>query len=273
MLSAEDDIADTIRPRLDAAGADISRVLALKMVRLYDHKTGELSQRMFSLKHDLTLLEDQLRIHQDCKLVIIDPITAYLDGTDSHKNADIRGLLAPLAEIAARHKAAVVCVTHLNKGGHANAMYRTTGSLAFIAAARSALIVIKDKDNPARRLVLPIKNNLGPDGSGLAYCITQAENGAPVLLWEPNPVTITADEALAPPALDEDRTLEEEAAAWLRELLSNGPQDCTEIQRLANKMGFSMRTVHRAKNKIQVAWKREGFGKGARYVWQLPCVQ
>ena len=85
------------------------------------------------------------------RLVVIDPITAYLGGTDSHRNADMRALLAPLAELAARHVVAVVAVSHLNKNAKNPAMYRTTGSLAFVAAARAAWAVAKDQDNPDRR--------------------------------------------------------------------------------------------------------------------------
>ena len=86
-----------------------------------------------------------------------------LGGTDSHNNADIRALLTPLAAMASKRKVAIVVVTHLNKSSQANALYRASGSLAFVAAARAVFSVVKDPDDPDRRLFLPIKNNLGDD--------------------------------------------------------------------------------------------------------------
>ena len=114
LLSAEDDPADTIRPRLDAAEADCARIHVLQAIRDVDAK-GNSTERMFSFKRDLVALEERLSSLPDCKLLIIDPVSAYLDGTDSHNNTDVRGLLAPLAKLATDHKVAVVLVQHLNK--------------------------------------------------------------------------------------------------------------------------------------------------------------
>lgn len=202
LLSAEDDVADTIRPRLEAAGADVGRVHVLTMVRDLD-PDGRPFSRGFSLRRDLKLLDASLAERPSVRLVAVDPISAYLGDIDSHNNADVRGLLAPLAELAARHRVAVLCVSHLNKGG-GPAMYRTNGSLAFVAAARAAFMVTRDQADPARRLMLPLKNNLAPDVDGLAYSVQTAENEAPVVVWEPEAVTVTAEEALAPAGTDED---------------------------------------------------------------------
>ena len=135
-----------------------------------------------------------MRQTPECRLVTIDPVSAYLGGTDSHNNADIRALLAPLAAMASRHKVAVVAVTHLNKAQQANALYRASGSLAFVAAARAAYSVTKDPDDPDRRLILPLKNNLGDDKTGFAYRIVEADNGAPVLQWEDELVEMTLED-------------------------------------------------------------------------------
>ena len=161
----------------------------------------------------------------DVALVVIDPITAYLSGVDSHVNADVRAVLMLLGEIAARHGVAIVCVSHLNKGSagkssSGEALLRVSGSLAFVAAARAAFIVAKDQDNPARRLFLSAKNNVGKDGSGLAFSVESFTLSSGIetsrVLWEPNPVTITADEAMGPPLEDGERTMTEEAVDLLR---------------------------------------------------------
>jgi hypothetical protein len=197
LLSAEDGVADTIRPRLDAAGADVTRIVALEAIRAVSG-TGRESARTFDLSRDLPALESAIRSVEGCRLVVIDPVTAYLGGVDSHKNAEIRGLLAPLGAIAERHRVAVVAVTHLNKSGGGPAIYRAMGSLAFAAAARAAWAVSKDKDDPRRRLLLPIKNNIAPDTGGLAYRIEPlGVGGCPVVAWEPDAVNVSADDALA----------------------------------------------------------------------------
>jgi len=177
LLSAEDDLGDTIRPRLDAAGADVSRIKALVAVKRFDFKAGGERQCFFDLSEDLAAMEQAILDVPDCRLVVIDPITAYLGAADSHKNAEIRGLLAPLSEIASRRRVAIVAVTHLRKG-EGRAMYRAIGSIAFTAAARAVFSVSKDKDDPTgqRRLVLPVGNNLGNDTTGLAYRLDPTES-------------------------------------------------------------------------------------------------
>lgn len=186
LLSADDDLEDTIRPRLDAAGADVQRIKAIHAVR-HNYKENP-RESVFSLATDLVALEAAIQATHGCRLVIIDPITAYLGATDSHKNAEIRGLLAPLAALAAKYHVAIVLVTHLNKSGNGPAVYRTIGSIAFAAAARAVWGVVKDKDNERRRLMLPVKNNLAADALGLAYSIEPyGINGGPVVAWESKP--------------------------------------------------------------------------------------
>lgn len=266
LISAEDDAADTIRPRLEAAGADLKRIHVLEGV---DQSTdsGDTVHRPWNFG-DVKALDRLLAAKPDCRLVVVDPISAYLAGTDSHKNADVRGLLAPLADMAAHHGVAVLAVSHLNKSA-GPAMYRTTGSLAFVAAARAAFAVAKDKDDLGRRLVLPIKCNLSPDSSGLAYRIGQSSNGAPVVEWETRPVTITADEALAVMNDDvEDRSQTDEAVDWLRALLGDGPQKAGEVQREARQAGISDKALRRARERLKIRPSKSGFS-GA-WTWALP---
>jgi hypothetical protein len=263
VLSAEDDPADTIRPRLDAAGADVSHVYLLKAVREID-KDGKLVSRHFSLKCDLERLSDVLVRHPQCVLVIVDPISAYLDGTDSHNNAEIRGLLAPLSELAMRHKVAVLCVTHLNKSNHANPMYRTTGSLAFNAAARAVWTVTKDADDDDRRIIACLKNNLGKDNLGMAFRIAPSisDSEVPVIEWESEPVSITAMQAFEPSDERRDRSV---AAEWLREVL---PLPAKEVESQGREAGFSWATLRRAKELLRIKPTKTGFDGG--WEWSLP---
>ncbi len=272
ILSAEDDAADTIRPRLEAAGANLDRVYILDAVREIGGK-GEGRERIFTLSGDIPHLGYLLERLDDVALVIIDPITAYLGDTDSHKNAEVRALLAPLAKLAERYRVAVVCVSHLNKGGGSSeALLRITGSLAFAAAARAAFIVARDPDNQARRFFLPGKNNLARDETGLAFTVE------PVCLpggietsrvsWEAAPVAVTADEVLAPDATAQDRTAVQEAVEWLCGLLADGPLSAKDIQRQAGQAGIAWHTVRRAKDTLGIRPAKTRFDGG--WEWVLP---
>jgi hypothetical protein len=258
LLSAEDDLADTIRPRLDAHEADVSRV----------HAITSLSD----LGRDVQQLRAAIDRIESCRLVIVDPISAYMGRADSHVNAEVRAVLAPLAELAAETGIAILAVTHLRKGEGA-AMYRAMGSLAFVAAARAAWAVVRDKTRADRRLLLPIKNNLARDvGSGLAYRVeSHGFDGAPVICWESAPVTVTADEALAPELRKPGRPADEraEAEAWLRAALADGPRSARDVTREATEARcISKRTLERAQRAVGVvAYRPENPGP---WFWCLP---
>ena len=135
ILSAEDGIADTIVPRLHAAGADLGRVHVISAVR---EETG--GRRSFSLQTDLSLLEQEVRRLGDVSLIIIDPVSSYMGKTDSHKNAEVRGVLEPIGEFAERMRVAVLSITHFSKAGastNTKALHRFIGSIAFIGAPES----------------------------------------------------------------------------------------------------------------------------------------
>jgi len=169
--------------------------------------------------------------------------------------------------MATTYGVAIVCVSHLNKGG-GPAMYRTMGSLAFVAAARAAWAVTKDKDDltGTRRLVLPVKNNLGPDNTGLAYALVDG-----VVQWEADPVTVTADEALSLPASStpgpEPETLEK-AKEWLRALLAPNPLPATEVRKHARDCAISDATLKRAKQALGVDSYRPVIP--GQWYWRLP---
>lgn len=137
ILTAEDDAGDTWVPRLKAAGADLHRCYVLDAVRGPD-RDGEATLRGFDLSRDMTALAATLADIGDVRLLVIDPISAYLGAVDSHRNAEVRALLTPLSAMAAQLGVAVVAISHLNKGGGADALSRVTGSLAFVATARAA---------------------------------------------------------------------------------------------------------------------------------------
>lgn len=268
LLSAEDGIADTIRPRLDAAGADVSRIVAIEAVSEQE-RSGKTRARPFDLTSDIESLEQAVHVIDECKLVIIDPITAYLGATDSHKNGEIRGLLAPLSAFAEKYDVAVLMVSHLNKNTGGAVIYRTMGSLAFTAAARAAWIVIKDDNDQRRRLMLPIKNNIAPDTGGLAYCIVPGDNDQPAIEWEPDGVQASADELLSHQHTKSNGGALEEAKQWLLDVLSDGPVPAVDIKQSAKRDGIASRTLERAKQSLGVVADRKGYSSDGRWLWSL----
>ena len=153
--------------------------------------------------------------------------------------------------------------SHLNKGGSTSeALSRVTGSLAFVAAARGAFIVAKDKDDPLRRLFLPAKNNIASDIGGLAFTVASFALPKGIetsrVLWEAQPVTITADEAMVPAPEGGEQTMTEDAVDLLRDMLVGGRILARDIKRRAGDAGISDKALRSARQKLGIAVSREG---------------
>lgn len=280
ILSAEDGLADTVRPRFDAAGGDVSRVRIVRAVQ-----QAESTRRTFNLAADLALLEAEITRKQDVRLVLIDPVSSYLGKTDSHKNADVRSVLEPLSDMAERLRVAIVAITHLSKGD-GKAINRFIGSIAFVAAARTAFAVVEDTEDSSRlrRLLLPVKNNIAAKPEGLAFRLAQREVadgiiGSHVVWDETSPVTVSVDEAMAGGSPGgSERTATEEATDLLREILANGAADVLDIEAQARSAAIlsDTRRINESKPfrsaavSLGVVKKRIGFGSGARIQWSLP---
>jgi hypothetical protein len=190
VLSAEDGLA--LRPRLDAAGADVGRIHV--MTALID-KDG--ARRTFDLAADLNALEQAIAAISDVRLVIVDPVTSYMGRIDSHRTTDVRRVLEPLADFAERRKLAVLAISHPPKSAPTRALYAVTGSYAYVAAARIVLMVGADPNDEERRL-LPVKNNLAAPAGSLAFNVEAAPSVMGIVtsrvVWSADRVTVTADQ-------------------------------------------------------------------------------
>jgi hypothetical protein len=270
VMSAEDDAARTIVPRLTAAGADLSRVHLLESVIL---TSG--AEALPSLRTDMEKIEAAVARVADCRLIIVDPVSAYLGGVDDHKNAELRGVLSPLKAMAERTGAAVVLVTHRPKSGSTNSRHSFIGSIAYVGACRANFLFMRDPDDPAYRRVLICESgcNLAGDIPTLAYTIGDAGYG-PTVLWERDPVAMTAEQALAKEIeANEDPTRRAEHDAvdtWLRDRLAQAPALAKDIEREGREAGFSKASLDRAKLRIGAQSKRNGFGKGSKCYWLMP---
>ncbi len=268
-ICAEDDPADTLRPRLDAHGADVRRTHLLSMVRRTTAE-GRTYDAAFTLS-DVGPLERCLQMHPDCRLVVVDPIGSYLgSGTDSYRDSDVRLLLDPVARLADLYGPAVLLVAHRRKNAAvAHADDLALGSRAFTGVARSVWHLTRDAKNRDRRLLLPGKNNLAAEGQGLAFTIA---GDPPAVCWQTEAVDMTATEALAAETAGaenrRDTPAREEAKTWLADLLAEGPMSTTEIHEAAEAAGLAWRTIQRARTVLAVQAIR-GEGRNA-WLWKLP---
>jgi putative DNA primase/helicase len=274
VLSAEDGAADTIIPRLIAAGADLNRVHIVSAVR------ADRKHRSLNLMQDLALLESKIKEIGDVALIIIDPVSSYLGKTDSHKNAEVRGVLEPLSDMADRTGIAILSITHFSKGGSNTtnkALHRFIGSIAFTGAPRAAFVVIDDAENEGRKLFLHAKNNLAAPPQGLAFRLEQTiieEDIVASRVWfEGSPVTITANQAMAADAAGADgRSAKAEAKEFLEAALAAAPVPAKEIESMAREHGITAKVLRTAREELKVKIDRDGFGKGSKSLWSLPNV-
>jgi len=266
LMNCEDALDDTVAPRLLAAGADLSRVEAL-VARRIPGEDGKMLERDIDLQDIVTIREAVQRLG-NVQLIVVDPVSGYMGRADSHNNAETRGVLRPLAVLAAACGAAVILISHTSKNGSQSAIMRAMGSIAFVAAARAAFLVLRDKDkgNPKRRFFVPTKNNLGNDTSGLAFAIIEG-----AVAWEPEPILQTADELLAASErpVDGQQFEWETAADWLTDFLAGGGRPATECEREGVAAGFAKQTIRRAREQLGIKPKRERFADGGWW-WCLP---
>jgi hypothetical protein len=258
LLSAEDGLADTIRPRLDQLAADVTHIHALTAMR----EAGV--ERSFNLEIDLDRLGTVIEMTK-ATLVGIDPLSAYLGDRDSYKDSEIRGLLGPLVSLAERTRAAVIGIVHLTKDQQRQALYRALGSIAFVAAARVVMAVGKDPEDEERRFLVPIKNNLAAPLATLAFTLKRG-----VLDWYPGPIAgVHADTILGQQgSSQEEREEGHDAERFLQEQLADGDVKARDGEAGARASGIAPRTLDRARRRLGVRAYSVGY-RPKTWWWSL----
>jgi putative DNA primase/helicase len=278
IFSAEDDASDTLNPRLVAAGADLTRIKYVKMVKT---ETGD--RRMFDLAADLDQLRTAIELVGKVVLVIFDPLNAYFGHgrIDTFRGSDVRAVLGPMSDLAAELKVSILGLLHFNKKTDVtNVMLRISDSLAFVAAARAVYAIVADDENQ-RKLLVRGKNNLAPAAADktLAYSCTVAdvtipENGqiikAPHVLWHPKHVEVTATEAMQAAADDRSPAQIESAMHFLTDLLSEGAVESGEVAEASEVENFSRATLRRASERLRIEKRKEKGVKDGDWYWRLP---
>jgi DNA polymerase I-like protein with 3'-5' exonuclease and polymerase domains len=281
MLTAEDNMAHTLCPRLVAAGANLERVHILNKIRK-DNR-----DRMFLLQEDLDVLARILTNNPAIGLVTLDPITAYLGGKlDSHRATDVRNQLGPLKELAERCDVAFSAITHPAKKPGLKALDHYIGSQAFIAAPRLGHICIPEFEDgedgkpkaTGRYLFATPKHNIYFAMPTLAYRLVSASGGTDALgdtisisrvQWEEE-IGITADQALAAAALAANVRTAAGAVTFLLDILANGPVAKTVIQERAAQRGFTDDQLRHARKKAGIGTFKETGKKDGKWFWATP---
>jgi len=267
--SAEDNAADTIKPRLRVAGADMRRIHDLIGILNLDNMHEHLN-----LGEHLAQLDEMLG---DIKpaLLVLDPITSFLGKVNSNESAGVRGVVDPVKLLLERHKCALGSIMHLNKNERASAIYRLSGSISLVGAPRAAFAFLEDKvRGQDDRLLLPIKVNLQrrEPGYGLRILTVDATpanpRGHPKLEWMVDRVDRTVNEVLgaAPP------TKTEQAEDMLREMLAAGEVPSADIERVCDARGWGRRVREDALERIGAQSRQIGVkgSKVGHWVCYLP---
>lgn len=262
--SGEDNPADTIVPRLMAAGADLDRV---HIITGRTDGNGELLP--FDPAADMPLLSERLTDMDAARLLILDPIVSAVSG-DAHRVNDVRRNLQSLVDMANAHGCCVLGISHFAKGTKGSSpAERVIGSQAFVALARMVLIAGKD-EAAERRILARAKSNIAPDDGGVAYSLELTETGgitASRVVWGAL-IDGSARDILGDVEQDdEERTGLDDACEFLAGLLSDGPVRTKVLKADADGAGFNWKMMQRAASKLGVEKRKIGMKEG--WEWAL----
>jgi hypothetical protein len=256
-------------PRLIAAGADLTKVHVLESVILANG-----SETLPSLRADIDAITAGATRLGDCRLIVIDPVSAYLEGVDDNRNVALRGVLTPLSRLAGQLSAAVVLVTHLTKAGSSNGKHRVLGSIGYVGACRANHLFVADPADPTRRRVLMLDNggNLAPPATPLAYEIADRGSG-PRVEWSQEAVAPPGERlptlATTPVPYARDHARRQECDDWLGAFLAGGPRATEDVFAFATGAGFTKDQVRKAKQRIGAVALKAGFAGAGQWCWRL----
>ena len=234
--TAEDGLADTVKPRLELAGADCEKIMVIDES---DKSLSMIDERL-----------EEAIVKTGARLLILDPIQAYLGGgMDMNRANEARDMTKKLGALAEKTKCAIILIGHMNKAAGNKAAYRGMGSIDFFAVARSVLLVGRIEGEANTRAVVQIKNNLAAFGHAKAFELS--ESGFQWL----GDYDITVDEVLGGIAPKANKI--EQAKKILRELAeTQNAVQSNEVFELAEEHGISKRTMENAKKELGIKAKK-----------------
>jgi len=265
LLPAEDNLHSTIRPRFDAAMADLERVY---IVRGAPSKSKAGKLKAFDLGRDLPYLVNLAQTVKDIRVICIDPIGSYLGDIDVHRENSVRNIMYALrADLAEQFGIAVLGIVHLRKGGaDDSALSRILGSVAFTAAARCVWGVAQDEDDPTRKLFIPMKHNLTAKAvAGLEFFIETGRNGEAAIRWG-KAIDILAEEVMTDKGM-RPQVQREKAKKIIIRVLSKGAVLANEVLGECDAEEISKGTIKAAKKDLKIKSIKRADGK---WLWMLP---
>lgn len=262
-IAVEDGVADTIKPRVAAAGGNEEHAHFI-------HIEQEGNEITPDLERHLDCIRVAIKEIGNVGLLIIDPIMALLGtSVDSYRDQDVRKVTTPLARLAEELNLAVLIVRHPNKGSTNNALLRGGGSMAFIGSARVGWVIGKHPDNPEIRVLAISKSNIGTMDESLEFQLSNDETYNCARIEWLGSSKLTADN-LYEDQNSEEKSLTDEAMEWLTEFLAEGGMDHPTIKREAAKYGITDKSLRRAREKLKIETKRQGQGTSHTSLWVLP---
>ena len=272
LIGAEDSVESTVLPRLTGMNADLDRI------RVVDETEVVAPQgnygRPIDLVSDVSIFDKLIEESPNCRLIIIDPLNAFLTKVDVHRDNELRGVLHPLVKFAEATNVAILCVNHLNKSQSSAAIYRSMGSIGFMGAARSALMVAtdpRDLQNPPRRLLFSVKNNLAKEPSAIAYRVESAPaNEQALVSWDTSPIEVSLEEALE--ASSPRHHKNSPANRWLKDALTKKPRLSKAVFKVGKRFGYGSTTIRHSLKSLGGFTRKEPSMRG-RTKMHLPEYQ
>jgi putative DNA primase/helicase len=268
---AEEDIEDTLVPRLQLQNANMARVAFIEA-------TIELGVERSVTLADLGAIEDAIDRVPECGLLVVDPVASYLvRGMSENDAADVRSILDPLADLARRKRVTVVTIAHFNKASGNSASHRIRGSSAWRDTVRAAFLVGDDpEDNELpscdrRKLFINDKMSNARPPETWGCHIRSADRCSPVEIdWDATPTTgIDIDSVFDRQQSRTRATPSQDAAVeFLHEALAGGPVSAAKMRELADQAGHSWATINRAKGAAGATSTKKGFDDG--WHWLIP---
>jgi hypothetical protein len=268
LFGAEDDAGKIVRPRLEAAGANITKVLVCQGQTAGD----DADAAAVVLEHNIDLLRAALDTKPDCRLIVFDPLPDYV-AADENNSAEVRAALVPLARLAQEKNVSILAVLHQNKKNDLTAVQRIGGSGAFAQIARTVLAIGDHPEDDAadgdrRRVMLVAKNNYGEKAVGQGYRLRKRSNGDVCIEWIAGILSMDADALARRPnggrQHDDKRS---EAVDVLREQLANGPVSAATVGTVMRDAGIGRRQIEHAVDALNVVKEKQRDG----WYWRLPA--
>ncbi|MFN0056503.1 MAG: AAA family ATPase [Planctomycetales bacterium] len=263
IVSSEDDLAETMSYRFISAGGDDTRCQALMFIVESDKPSSLEATRDYErrvlLDRDLRHLKDVMKAWHGVDLIIVDPIVGHVEGPESEQY--LRHVLTLLADFCQEHDVAILAISHLRRDPAKVDIYQALGSRALAAIPRTIWTVLADPGDYQRRMLLPLKMNLGPMPPGLSFRF-----GPERLEWCDRPIHRMASD---PSCTDNTRGVLDEAMEFIRTALAERDIPAVEMMSVGQRCGFGPATLHRAKKALNVRSFRNGYGENGAWCWSL----